>query len=233
MNKNLIRSCIDATASHLRAVDDEKRIIEGYAIVFNKRSHLLYDWTIGKRVEEVIHPEAVSMDMLRKQDISACLEHNGGQLLARYRNGKGSLEISIDEVGVKVRFSAPDTPWGQQAYEGVKRGDYYGMSFGYYNKLDESGDEVGVTYEKEGEGENAVTVRHVHSIYCIFDVSIVAHPAYEDTSVEARSMDENIRKAIDKHFGKVEEKKDEKENTRSKEMMRDYDEISKVINNHF
>ena len=232
MNKNIITRNAELQLCNMRAVDDEKRLIEGYAVVFNKRSHLLWDYNSYDVVEEEISPAAITMDMLREQDIVACINHQQNQILARWRGGEGSLELEIDEVGLKVRFSAPDTPWGQQAYEGVKRGDYYGMSFGYYNKLDESGDEVGVTYEKEGEGENAVTVRYVHSIYCIFDVSIVAHPAYEDTSVEARSMDENIRKAIDKRFGKAEEKKNE-ENTRSEEMMRDYDEISKVINNHF
>jgi hypothetical protein len=200
----------------MRAVDDEKRLIEGYAVVFNKRSHLLWDYNSYGIVEEEISPAAITMDMLRAQDIVACINHDQNQILARWRNGEGSLGLGIDEVGLKVRFSAPDTQWGHQAYEGAKRNDYYGMSFAYWN----DDDKLNVSYTRETDGDKETIVRTVNKIDHICDVSIVTHPAYEDTSVKTRAL-EDIKSAIDEQFGKKAEE-------RSAEMMSQYDELMRI-----
>lgn len=216
MNKNIITRNAELQLCNMRAVDDKKRLIEGYAVVFNKRSHLLWDYNSYDVVEEEISPAAITMGMLREQDIVACINHQQNQILARWRGGEGSLELEIDEVGLKVRFSAPDTPWGQQAYEGVKRGDYYGMSFAYWN----DDDKLNVSYVRETNGDKEIIVRIVNKIDHICDVSIVTHPAYEDTSVKARSLD-GIKSAIDEQFGN-------KPQERNAEMMSQYDELMRI-----
>lgn len=174
----------DSSVANLRAVDDEKRTIEGYAIVFNQRSHLVYDYNLWKAVIEVISPEAVTDVFLRTQDIVANIEHDDRRMLARSDRGEGSLTLTVDTIGLKFSFDAPNTPDGQSAYEGVKRGDYKGCSFRYWNQ----DDECNVSYSKEiGEDGNVEIIRTVNKFDHLEDVSIVLHPAYEGTTVEARS----------------------------------------------
>lgn len=213
--------------ANLRAVDDESRTIEGYAIVFNERSKLVEDWNLWKAVIEVISPDAVSEDLLRTSDVIANINHNNGRMLARSRQGEGSLKLEKDEHGVKFSFSAPDTPDGQTAYEGVKRGDFYGCSFCYAN----DDDEVNVTYTKETDPDSGddTIIRTVNKIDHLYDVSIVLVPAYDATSVEARGLEKEaiegaIRRALPEYGAPA------KKQERSKAMMADYDELNEFLN---
>lgn len=213
---NIIKRGLDIKTANLRATNDEKRTIEGYAVVFNERSHTLIDWSIYKYVEEVIAPGAITQELLDRSDVIANLEHCNGNLLARATNGEGSLELKIDSKGLYMRFNAPNTPCGQQAYEGVKRGDYRGMSFAYWN----DDDVTNVTYTKEEADDGTKTiVRTVNTIDHICDVAIVLHPAYEQTSVNARSMEDMIEKKFPKEPIKAE---------RSEDMKKEYDELKKL-----
>jgi len=178
----------------LRAVDDEKRVIEGYAVVFNQRSVLLTDYNIWKKVEEVILPEAISEELLRSSDVMCNLEHNPNRMIARCVNGVGSLTLTKDDKGIKYRFEAPNTPDGITAYEGIKRGDYFGSSFAYSN--DEN--EVNVVYSKDGD----TLVRTVKKIDHLYDVAIVRKPAYLGTTADVRAAQEQelkdaIKRSVD------------------------------------
>jgi phage head maturation protease len=90
------------------------------------------------------------------------------------------------------------------------------MSFAYWN----DDDKLNVSYVKETNGGKEIIVRIVNKIDHICDVSIVTHPAYEDTSVKARSLD-GIKSAIDEQFG-------EKPQERNAEMMSQYDELMRI-----
>jgi HK97 family phage prohead protease len=73
---------------------------------------------------EVIAPEALE-GIIAKSDCLMLLEHNRSKgVLARSKYGKGSLQLTVDETGLKFRFACPNTAVGDEAYEGVKRGDY-------------------------------------------------------------------------------------------------------------
>ncbi len=159
-------------------VNADSRKIEGYAIVFNQRSQLLFDWNSGQPVYEIISPDAIDDALLRSSDIKALLEHNPNRMLARSRNGNGSLTLEIDSNGLKYSFDAPNTSEGDYAIEEIKRGDYFGSSFCYTDS--------DVEYSKEGDA----LIRTVKKIDRLFDVSIVSDPAYMTTSVETRSITE-------------------------------------------
>lgn len=176
-----IRSFGDEAAPKiLRSADGkETRTIEGYAVVFNQRSQLLFDWNCGRPVYEIIDAAAVDDSLLRSSDIQALLEHNINRMLARSRSGNGSLSLSVDEHGVKYSFDAPNTADGDYAIEEIKRGDLFGSSFAYLTD-----EEVNVSYAKDGDN----LIRTVKKIDQMFDVSIVSNPAYMGTSVEARSI---------------------------------------------
>lgn len=207
MEKKNYRSYTQCT---LRA-DDKSRKITGYPVVFGERSVLMPDWEHGTAVE-VIDPGAITEDLLRQCDIVACINHDENQILGRSTEGKGSLTLSVDDHGVKMEMDAPSTVYGDIVYEGAKRGDFQGMSFGFW--LDTEND---LSYEEtKDENGDTLYIRHVKKIRGLFDVSIVTHPAYPSTEVQARSA-EDFSKAFSHE-------------TRSKEMMRDYDEIGKFLN---
>ena len=80
----------------------------------------------------------------------------------------------------------------------IKRGDITGMSFAFEDDREDS--ENGVSYErieKRNADGKEVWLRHVKRITGLYDVSIVTHPAYEQTSVGTREASEAIDKAID------------------------------------
>ena len=184
-----IRAFANAGVPHiLRAADGtESRTIEGYAIVFNQRSQLIMDWEAYRLVEEIIPPSAVSADLLRGCDIIADLEHDPSRMIARANKGSGTLTLTLDDTGLKYSFEAPNTTDGDYALEMVRRGDLFGSSFAY-----STDEQVNVTYTKDGD----TLIRNVNKIDAIYDVAIVANPAYLQTSVEARSADEHLKEII-------------------------------------
>ena len=152
--------------------EPESRHIEGYGSVFNERS-----LDLGGFVE-MIAPGAFD-GVIERSDVKCYLDHNPEKgILARSRNGKGSLSLVIDEKGLQYSFDAPHTNLGDEVVEGLKRGDYSQSSFAF--TVD---DEV---WTKEADGTYLRTITKIGGLY---DVSIVANPAYEGTSVALRSLD--------------------------------------------
>lgn len=152
--------------------EPESRHIEGYGSVFNERS-----LDLGGFVE-MIAPGAFD-GVIDRSDVKCYLDHNPEKgILARSRNGKGSLSLVVDEKGLQYSFDAPHTNLGDEVVEGLKRGDYSQSSFAF--TVD---DEV---WTKEADGTYLRTITKIGGLY---DVSIVANPAYEGTSVALRSLD--------------------------------------------
>ncbi|MCS2921824.1 HK97 family phage prohead protease [Bacteroides fragilis] len=54
----------------------DERMIEGYAIVFERESRVMYDLEKKRFFIEVIKSGAISDELLRSCDIKALLEHN-------------------------------------------------------------------------------------------------------------------------------------------------------------
>ena len=173
--------------------EPESRHIEGYGSVFNERS-----LDLGGFVE-MIAPGAFD-GVIERSDVKCYLDHNPEKgILARSRNGKGSLSLVVDEKGLKYSFDAPKTNLGDEVVEGLKRGDYSQSSFAF--TVD---DEI---WTKEEDGSYLRTITKIGGLY---DVSIVANPAYEGTSVALRSLDafkaqEEIPAEVKEEEPKVEE----------------------------
>lgn len=201
--------------------DEESRHLSGYPIVFGERSVLLPDWEHGAVYEE-IDAGAITDDLIRQSDVVANINHDDNQMIGRSVNGDGSLSLSLDEHGVKMDIDAPQTVYGDIAYEGTRRGDFRGMSFAFW--LDPDKD---CTYTREEQDGKDVYVRHINNIRGLMDVSIVTHPAYPTTDVEARAA---LQKEIRAAFS-AKEDKPAKNEERSAAMMADYDRISEFLNN--
>ena len=153
----------------------ESRTIEGYAIVFGVESRILSDYWDNYR--EIIEQGAITEERLKEMDIKMTMYHNREKILARSKNGEGTLKLTVDEVGVKYSFEAPNTVDGDTALELVKRGDLSGSSFMFWT------DERNVSYERRSDD---IMLRRVKTIGMIYDMTIAADPAYEQTTVAAR-----------------------------------------------
>lgn len=160
---------------------EEGRMISGLAIVFNSESKLMYDKRLRRAYREVILPEAVTEALLSRSDVRCLYNHDRNKLLARCRNGEGTLQLSLCGEGLRYSFEAPNTPSGSEVLRLVERGDLYGSSFSFALRDEDYSD----SYD-EGRG---VWVRHIHNIPMLFDVSVVIDPAYMATSCESRCVE--------------------------------------------
>jgi HK97 family phage prohead protease len=161
-------------------------IIIGYAIVFNRESEILYDKTNNRYFIEVIDPSAVDVELIQRSDIKMLIDHTKSRMLARSRYGEGSLQLEIDEYGLKFTFEVPDTVDGQFIKEMIRRNDYNGCSFAFTDDI------VDVEYDRE----RGLFIRNVRKIKQLYDCSIVADPAYSDTEVSLRSLEEVLEKEV-------------------------------------
>lgn len=179
-NKREIRTYGEQYQPRLRENADgsASRTIEGYAIVFGVESVLLQDWYDTYR--EIIEPGAITEAELATMDIKMTMYHNREKLLARSNKGVGSLRLSVDEVGVKYEFEAPNSPDGDTALELVRRGDLAGSSFTFWSDETSS-----VRYEMM---DDKTLLRHVNHIDRIYEMTIASDPAYQQTSVTAREV---------------------------------------------
>lgn len=162
-----------------KATGEDSRRIVGYAIVFGQRSQIMSDWS--NRFEEIIMPEAVNQNLIERSDIKALMEHNRERLLARSNKGQGTLTLTIDEVGLRYEFDAPNTVDGDTALELVRRGDISGSSFAFSSRGADS-------VEKEWDDERKLWTYKVRRIDALYDVTLTSDPAYTQTSVESRSL---------------------------------------------
>ena len=197
--------------------EPESRHIEGYGSVFNERS-----LDLGGFVE-MIAPGAFD-GVIERSDVKCYLDHNPEKgILARSRNGKGSLSLVVDEKGLKYSFDAPHTNLGDEVVEGLKRGDYSQSSFAF--TVD---DEV---WTKEADGSYLRTITKIGGLY---DVSIVANPAYEGTSVALRSLDafkaqEEIPVEVREEEPKTEDVKEEEVKVTEPEEVKKEETVEEVL----
>ena len=155
------------------SLDNDSRILSGYAAVFNSESKDLGGFT------EMISPTAFE-GVIERSDVFAVLDHDRNKVLARRKMGKGSLELNIDEKGLQFRFESPNTTLGNDVLSMVKRGDLTDASF-CFTVEDES-------WQKREDGSY---LRTINKIGDLFDVAICYNGAYPEsyTEVALRSLD--------------------------------------------
>ena len=180
----------------------ESREIEGTPIVFGVRSVNLTPWSDSREVYEVLEPGCITNDLLQRSDVILNLNHSNmvPDVLGRCRNGKGTLSLELRENKVSCRCDLPRTNNANDALELMRRGDITGMSFAFEDDWQDS--ENGVSYERTAETRDGkeVWLRHVKRITGLYDVAIVTHPAYEQTSVGTREQSDRINAAIDEQI---------------------------------
>ena len=179
---------------------EQSREVSGRAIVFGVRSVNLTPWSETRVVFEVLEPGCVTQELLNRSDVVYNLNHNSNVLniMGRYRNTeKDTLKLELRADGVYNSCDMPHTNAADDTLELIKRGDISGQSFAFEDDWEDT--ENGVSYERTNETIDGkeVWIRHVKRIKNLYDVSIVTHPAYEQTSVGMREAGDEIDKAID------------------------------------
>ena len=178
-NKNYKQRAIEVRNASVTE-NDGKMILEGYAVVFNSPTVI---WREG----DIEYKELISADAFKHTDMSdCCLKYNhGGMLMARVRGG--SLQLTVDNVGLNFKAELFNITKSRDVYELVKNGALDKCSFAF-------------TVKEESYNKDTHT-RTILDIEKLYDVAVVDIPAYGDTSVSARSlfeMDiENERKELD------------------------------------
>ncbi len=158
---------------------NEEGHISGKAIVFNEISNVLYDAENNRYFREVISPEAISQELIDNSDIKLLFNHKRDQMLARNNRGRGSLKVELREDGVYFDFTTPNTTLGHDVAEMIRREDIVGCSFAFRDK--------DATWDFT---DREIPLRTVRNITGLYDLSVVADPAYDQTSVSARSIEE-------------------------------------------
>lgn len=158
-----------------RALEDDGKTVEGYATTFNQPYELFsFD---GYTVREQISPTAFeSTDM---SDVIMQYDHEG-RVFARTSNG--TLSLSVDGTGLKIRADLSGTEIGRQLYEEIRGGYTTKMSFGFTVRKDER-----VETEDRENGKVDV-LRTITDIKKLYDVSAVSLPANDATTISARTF---------------------------------------------
>ena len=181
----------------------QSREVNGRAIVFGVRSVNLTPWSSTRVVYEVLEPGCLTQELINRSDVIYNLNHNSSVLnvLGRFRNSeKDTLKLELRADGVYNSCDLPQTTAANDALELIKRGDINGQSFAFEDDWEDT--ENGVSYERTNETVDGkeVWIRHVKKIIGLYDVSIVTHPAYEQTSVTTRENSEAIDKVIEEQL---------------------------------
>lgn len=143
--------------------NEEKMIVEGYAVVFD--SPATHSFT------EIIDRNAFNgCDM---KDVCLKYNHNDTHLiLARTRNN--SLQLTIDDKGLFIHADLIDTTSNRDIYKMIQAGLLDKMSFAF-------------TVEEE-KWDLATDTRTILKIDRLYDVSVVDTPFYDTTSIYARAL---------------------------------------------
>ena len=156
----------------------ESRIVGGYVNKFNKPSEIMIDrW--GDEFIEVISESAFTKTLETKTQ-KALWNHNTDLVLGSVASG--TLNLFVDGVGLRCEITLPNTTWGNDAYESIKRGDVDGMSFGFRCIED--------MWSKTQYEDREIYKRTILEVE-LFEVSPCVFPAYSDSQIDCRSLEKH------------------------------------------
>ena len=159
--------------------DGQPYLIEGYFVVFGQ------PYYVDDYCEEVIDRHA--FDNAVMNDVRALIDHNSRLVLGRRTETVQTLEFEIDDTGVYGRIQVnPDDTDAMSLRARVLRGDVDQASFGFIERR--------WAYEDLPDGRVRRTVLEIAEL---LELTVCTFPAYEQTSVSARSRNgDALRKEV-------------------------------------
>lgn len=151
--------------------------LEGYAAVYDAPSRMMAFPNVGsgRMFREIIHQGAFTKTLAETPDVTLRYQHNL-QALPLARTKSGTMVLTEDTHGLRVRATLPDNEWGRPIRDAISRGDVSGMSFRFRKVIDKW------TTEPEGQ------MRHLHEVRLGPEVSVTDLEAYPTTSVGVRFL---------------------------------------------
>lgn len=173
----------------IRKTEDNKKIIEGYAIKWNRLSvEMGYWWKFKERFVKGAFAEWLEGG----NDVKALINHDTSKVVGRSKYN--TLNLIEDDIGLRYEVELPNTTIGNDLHESVERGDIDGASVGFIMqvyKWDEESDPPIRTVEKAELPE----------------FSFTAFPAYEQTTADTRNKNNNdpyLKYVLEKRKKKIE-----------------------------
>ena len=163
-----------------REVDGKERnVVVGYGSVYNSRSENLGGFY------EYISEGAFTDELINSSDVRALINHDPNLILARSKNGKGTLKLKADAKVLRYEFEMPDTSYARDLLINMKNNNLNQSSFAF--TIPSGGDE----WSSDEAGNN---IRTINKIDRLFDISVVTYPAYSqadsDVMVAQRGLKE-------------------------------------------
>ena len=150
-----------------REEGSEEYRVKGTAVVFDTPT-VLYECD-GVKYCEIIDRHA--FDGCDTSDVIFNYNH-GGKVVARLRNK--TLALRVTERGLEVEADLSGTQAGRELYEEIDGGYIDKMSFSFS--------------VREAKYDSVTHTRTITKVKKLYDVSAVDIPAYEETSISARSF---------------------------------------------
>lgn len=178
--------------------DSESVTIEGKAVTFGDETLLYKDYD-GTPVYEMIDSHA--LDSADMRDVVFDLNHDWDRSipLARTRNKSLTLEKRDDGLYFEAKIQKSNED-GMKVYRAVQSGLLDKCSFAF--TLADDGQDI--TYRKGESGATDSIHIVVKNIDRLFDVSAVSIPAYDNTSLGARSAMSRTAKDVETFRASVE-----------------------------
>lgn len=164
-----IRVFSDFKLKEQRSEDGSERqdYVHGIPVVFNTPT-CLYEFEGVKFYEQIDRHAFDNCDM---SDVIFNYNH-GGRVAARIRNN--TLKLSLNDVCMEMDAFLGGTEYGRNLLEEIRGGYIDKMSFAFVVADDEY--------------DPATHTRTITRIKKLYDVSVVDIPAYDQTSISARSF---------------------------------------------
>lgn len=163
---------------NLEDQEEERKIVSGYASVFNTPYTLFED-------DELVIQEQVSDKAFENADITDVIfqYNHEGRVFARVSNG--TLTVAPDDKGLLTEADLSGTDIGNQLYQEIKGGYTTKMSYGY------TVDGAEWTESRLDDGR-ILELRTVTSVSKVYDVSAVSIPANNATSISVRKLSDGV-----------------------------------------
>lgn len=115
------------------------------------------------------------------QDVRCLFNHDDSKVLGRVKSG--TLRLADTPEGLAFRCQLdPNNTEHRNLHASVKRGDIDACSWGF--SIADGDDDFSDGYDDDGK---RCVIRSIRNVSNLYDVSVVTHPAYPSTTVDARA----------------------------------------------
>lgn len=156
------------TVQIMQAAPETRASVAGVAAVIGRNSP-----DLGGFIERI---EPGAFDDAEMTDVVALFNHDRNLLLGR--TSAGTASVSIRDDGLHYAIDLPDTSYANDLRASLDRGDVTQSSFAFS------------IAEDNWEDLDGMLLRSITRIARVYDVSPVTEPAYPQTSVALRSLDQ-------------------------------------------